>query len=900
MEKAKNIALSVIIYRPRLNDINRLVIMDSDSTPDPRDSDDDEETPVPSPVTVTNRNASSTATHMSNDSDTTINNADDYEQEQKVSTFTSPYQTNQERPDYHHVIKKQPIYFKHPDPKKSSWYKPPPSTAVNTVAEVREYHLKSLASFGEFNLKSPDVDDLVESDEDTLATQASNKKKAPTSVAATVTAIAQGTLPPLFYQFLNPAKTPNTRPVLSSVKASPTAPENRSLHIYLTAEIVNKANTPDFAGLMRVFDFLNYQVGLNGERPQILVLPSKRKNGAENPITTRWTNNQPARQFYTLYFQGYVARKQPVSTADAKKKRGNDPKLPTATPNTKPNGTPHTMNVRMCVSINRPQYNTLLAATAKTTNTSCAISVDTIRTEFVEKIGWITGSHRDMNRSHWEHFLTTHLAMSVGKSFPFTLHMEAITPPSHIHKDARNRQLNPPRGVEPIQMWRVVTGKDSAQGLSTSLSTLFHDIWAGQVLGQHMHYIPTSASVTPEGISTMWAAAKEWQESTITVKSFGLKPLHDRIALGVLGEPPRSLAFYLRHLHHAEGRPLFHAVEEHDPTPSEIASHGALPVVYLLVHKENRWMAEQIADDVYTALVYTNPLLTKTHLYRDGTSYVTMGDQKREMQVRAEAALAALTLQVAERNYTVVPPPLPPAPVIPPRPRPPAPAYNEGGWGQNRNGWGAAAARAREEMEAADGMPSLYEAASGWNATGWVPTNRRRPADPDEEPTTLGWGQGTTTWDTTRTSPPWGEVHQFSSTENPIDVDQDTTPPFSPSKRQAKKPRQHGESQHSTPADISTSATTVSSLSTLEQRRLARLEHQVHTLQSVLSSLFPDQQEFATATPRDHPSPVPTATARIDPSLVETADITHDLDVYMTPSDDPDTDPAKQAGIEEL
>ena len=81
--------------------------MDSDSTPNPRDSDDDEETPVPSPVTVaTNRTASLTATHMSNDSDSTINNADDYKQDQKVSTFTSPYQNTKERPDYQHTLKK--------------------------------------------------------------------------------------------------------------------------------------------------------------------------------------------------------------------------------------------------------------------------------------------------------------------------------------------------------------------------------------------------------------------------------------------------------------------------------------------------------------------------------------------------------------------------------------------------------------------------------------------------------------------------------------------------------------------------------------------------------------------------------------------------------------------------
>jgi hypothetical protein len=875
--------------------------MDSDSIPDPRDSDDDEETPVPSPVTVANETASLTATHMSNDSDSTIHNADDYEHDPKVSTFTSPSQTNKERPDYQHTIKKQPIYFKHPDPKKSPWYRPPPSTSVNTVAEVRDYHLKSLAYFGEFNLKIPDVDDLVESDEELLAKQASIKKKAPTSVAAAVNAIAQGTLPPVFYQFLNPATTPKTRPILPSAKASPTPPENRSLHIYLTAKIVNKANTPDFAGLMRIFDFLHYQVGLNGERPQILVLPSKRKNGSENPIMTRWTNNQPSRQFYSLYFQGYVARKLPVSTAEAKKKKGKDPKLPTATPTIKPTGTPHTLKVRTCVSINRTQYNTLLAATAKTTNTSCAISVDTIRSEFVEKIGWITGSHRDMNRTHWEHFLMTHLAASVGKSFPFSLHMEAITPPGHIPKDARNRQLNPPRGVEPIQMWRVVTGKDSAQGLSTSLSTLFHDIWAGQVLGQHMHYIPTSASVTPDGISTMWAAAKEWQESTITVKSFGLKPLHDRIALGVFGEPPRSLAFYLRHLHHAEGTPLFHAVEENAPTPSEIASHGAFPVVYLLVHKENKWMAEQIADDVHTALVYTNPLLTKTHLYREGASYVTAGDQKREAQVRAEAALAALTLQVAARNYTVVPPPLPPAQVRPPRPpAPPPPPVNQyqgTGWGAAHStpgGWGAARARARDDED--NDMPSLNDPFPGWNTT-----TGRYTDDHNETPLTPRGEQGLSAARyAKRTSTPWGEAPHFPPTEVPIDVDQDTPPPFSPSKRQAKKPRQHDESQHSTPVDISTSATTLSSLSTLEQRRLARLEHQVHILQIVLSSLFPEQQEFATATPRDQPSPLPTAQAPNDLSLVETADIAHDMDVYMTPYDDPDTDPAKQAGIEEL
>ena len=525
---------------------------------------------------------------------------------------------------------------------------------------------------------------------------------------------------------------------------------------------------------MRVFDFLNYQVGLNGERPQIIVLPSKRKNGAENPIMTRWTNNQPSRQFYTLYFQGYVARKQPISAADAKKKQRLAPKIPTAAPATKPTSPNHILNVRLCVSINKPQLETLMIATNKTMHTSCVIEVDPIRSELVEKIGWITGSHKDMNRSHWEHFLTANLASTVGVSFPFKLNMEAVTPPGHLSTAARTKQLRPPKGVDSIQMWRVTTGKASALGLSKAMYTLFHDIWEGQVLGQNMHYIPTSASVTPDGIATMWAAAKEWQDSTISVKSFGLKSLHERINLFVPGEAPRSLAFYLRKLHHAEGKPLFHAVEEQAPNNTDITSHGAFPVVYLLVHKEKKWMAEQIADDIHTALVYTNPSLTKTHLYREGATYVTVGDQKREAQVRAEAALAALTLQVAARNYTVVPPPLPPAPARPPRPPvpppPPVNQYPSTGWGAARGipgGWGAARARAREEEE--DDMPSLNAPFPAWDTT-----TGRHTADHNEAPMSPGWEQGfIAARNSTRTNIPWGEAPHFTPMEFPIEVDQD-------------------------------------------------------------------------------------------------------------------------------
>ena len=160
-----------------------------------------------------------------------------------------------------------------------------------------------------------------------------------------------------------------------------------------------------------------------------------------------------------------MARKQPISAADAKKKQCVAPKPPTAAPNVKPAGPSHILNFRLCVSINRHQYETLVTATAKTTHTSCVIEVDPIRSEIVEKIGWITGSHKDMNRSHWEHFLTARLASAVGVSFPFKLNMEAVTPSSHISTAARNKQLRPPKGVDPIQMWRVTTGKASALGL---------------------------------------------------------------------------------------------------------------------------------------------------------------------------------------------------------------------------------------------------------------------------------------------------------------------------------------------------------------------------------------------------------------------------------------------------
>jgi hypothetical protein len=209
--------------------------MDSDSTPDPWDHDEDDRNPVPSPEsTVTNRSASLTATHMSNDSDSTTNNVEDYERVLKVSTLTSPYTTNKERTDYTHTLKTPPIYPK-PNDGRNNGFAPPPSTAGHSIAEVRAHYLRSLPYFGELNLTHPNVqefDDLVEPDDEVTDTT-------PLTFANAVSAvIAHGTLPPQFYRLPKPSTTPVTRPAPPQATVTLNPQENRCIHIYLT-EIVS-------------------------------------------------------------------------------------------------------------------------------------------------------------------------------------------------------------------------------------------------------------------------------------------------------------------------------------------------------------------------------------------------------------------------------------------------------------------------------------------------------------------------------------------------------------------------------------------------------------------------------------------------------------------------------------
>ena len=331
---------------------------------------------------------------------------------------------------------------------------------------------------------------------------------------------------------------------------------------------------------MKIHDFLEFQME---KHATIIVLPSKHQGGAENPITTRWATQKTPRHVFPQYFQGYAAQPTPKSSKASKKQQGMPSKTPKGAPPTaKP--TSHVLTVRCCISLKQCHLSTLdhCIYMNNSKGSIFTLEIDSLRSEMLENIGWITGSHKNMNRAHWEHFITTQLAIKVGFSFPFQLHMATLTPPKEATSAEKNRQ-QPKRNGDPIQMWRVITGTTSAPGLTQALYKLFHEIWGGKLFGQDMHYIPSSASNTPEGCSTLWNLSKTWQDSTITVKSFGLRPLHNRIPLDEQGMPTqKSLAFLLRTLHHPEGGPIFRAVEEREhPSHADSLIHGDWPVVCL-------------------------------------------------------------------------------------------------------------------------------------------------------------------------------------------------------------------------------------------------------------------------------------------------------------------------------
>ena len=529
--------------------------------------------------------------------------------------------------------------------------------AVHTSDTNDASQRKSVSiDFGEFHLPprpTPEVIDIDDSEE-----EASNKSddsdiddedEDDDEDTASVSGPRLGSLPPAFYRLHSPSSTPNLTPKsipMTQVKAEAathTIEDQQILHIYIRAAINIKADMPDWPGLMKVFDFLHYQVGPNAT---ILVLPSKRRGGDENPILTRWTKTTN-RSVFPIYFQGYTVPKTPTSAAAAAKK-AKATKQQKDDSGSASKGT--TLHVRACVSIQKFQLAKLGKAMANITDPHMQLNIDPIRAEMVEKIGWITGSHKIMNISHWQHFLHTQLKHFVGSSYEYRLQMDALPPPRSASGNERYRQTHPKNGVDPIQMWGVYTGRPSAPGLSSALHSLFHTTWKGKLFGQDMQFLPIATGDTPDGQATMWLAAKTWQDNTVVIKSFGLHHLHDLImpqgADGMTNQS-HSLAYYCRQVHQPGGPPLFRAVEEQEsPTPSDLLIHGPGPVAYFLVHKDDKRVAEMFAADVYNTLVYTNPTLKAEHVYRMGSAYVPLAATQAVADAEAAEALEALHLRV--------------------------------------------------------------------------------------------------------------------------------------------------------------------------------------------------------------------------------------------------------------
>ena len=527
---------------------------------------------------------------------------------------------------------------------------------------------KRVADHGEFNLPPrpkqaviniDDSDDDDENNNENSSSGAENKESDNNEDDdddddSVDSPLRLGTLPPSFYRLHPPTQAkPTIKIPLVQVKleaATHSDGDRQILHLYIQATIKIKADMPDWPGLMKVYDFLHFQVGPNAT---ILVLPSKRRGGGdENPITTRW-NSKTNRSIFTNYFQGYTLPKTPLSAAAAKK-TASAVKKDTSKNNTKP-GT--TLNVRVCISIFKFQLPTLDQAAKLLPDPFMTISVDPIRSEIIEKIGWITGTHKDMNHHHWEHFLAAQLTNVVGCSYDFRLEMEALSPPRGVSGNERFRQSNPKRGVDPIQLWRVHAGKSSASGLSSALHSLFHTTWKDKLFDQDMLFLPSSTGDTPEGKTAMWTAAKSWQDSTVSVKSFGLCHLHNRITLddATESDTPHSLAYYCRKIHHSGGPSLFRAIEERATTATDKITHGNGHVVYFLVHRDDKRVAEMFASDVFNTLAYTNPRLTMANVYRKGDSYIPLATTQAVADAEAAEALAALTLRVNGLDSAIKP-----------------------------------------------------------------------------------------------------------------------------------------------------------------------------------------------------------------------------------------------------
>jgi hypothetical protein len=242
----------------------------------------------------------------------------------------------------------------------------------------------------------------------------------------------QGALPPAFYRLHPPnhnkpklQKIPLTK--VKAKAATHTEADRQIIHIYLQATIQIKADMPDWPGLMKVYDFLHFQVGTNAT---ILVLPSKRRGRGRQKSYRDTLEYQDKPKYIPHLFPRlptFSPRPHCLLAAAAKKHASatkQDPDTPTI--NNKPSTT---LKVRVCVSIYRFQLPTLDRAASLLLDPYMKINVDPIRSEMVERIGWLTGTHKHMNQHHWVHFISSQLISIVGCCYEFRLEMEALSPP---------------------------------------------------------------------------------------------------------------------------------------------------------------------------------------------------------------------------------------------------------------------------------------------------------------------------------------------------------------------------------------------------------------------------------------------------------------------------------------
>jgi hypothetical protein len=178
-----------------------------------------------------------------------------------------------------------------------------PTTLTHSVTECREHYLQQIdpifGTFGEFNLpntrsvKAPEVDSDENENTDAPPEEAFEEESSAPPV------VTPGTLPPEFYRLHVPDSALPTYISLFEKPPPPTSAEdNRIVHLYLKAIISVQAGMPDVAGLMKIHDFLEFQME---KLATIIVLPSKRRGGAENPITTRWKTQKPSTPLPSIF-----------------------------------------------------------------------------------------------------------------------------------------------------------------------------------------------------------------------------------------------------------------------------------------------------------------------------------------------------------------------------------------------------------------------------------------------------------------------------------------------------------------------------------------------------------------------------------------------------------------------